>query len=85
MGAIIPRTSPYEPCVRVSLHTAPDILRGLPRCSCGYNRDRIHGWQLGFSVSSCCDFRLGGVGVLVHHLYTSSHSDHMYGFGVLMP
>lgn len=36
--AIMPRPSPLDPYVRLSPHTAPDVLT-FRFCSCGYNRD----------------------------------------------
>jgi hypothetical protein len=38
MGDIIPRTSPLDPCVPVSVYTAPDVL-SFRFCSCVCNRD----------------------------------------------
>ncbi|MCC5647729.1 hypothetical protein LC607_33435, partial [Nostoc sp. CHAB 5824] len=37
MGSIISRTSQLDPCVQLSLHTAPDVL-SLRFCSCVCNR-----------------------------------------------
>ena len=81
----MPRASLLEPCLQLSLHTAPDILRVYTLCSCGYNRGRIREWQLDFLISSCCDSHQCGVGVLVLHLYTLIHTFHTHGFAFLEP
>ncbi len=41
MEAIMPRTSLLNLGVQLSPHPASDILRELPFCPCGCNRDRI--------------------------------------------
>lgn len=41
MGDIIPRTSRLDPCVPVSVYTAPDVL-SFRFCSCACNRDNSH-------------------------------------------
>jgi hypothetical protein len=48
MPGIIRGTSQLDPDVQLSLHPAPDILKGFPFCPCGYNRDRIRVLLLGF-------------------------------------
>jgi len=85
MGSIISRTSLLDPDVPVSVHPAPDIRAGLHPLLSVYNRDKIHAQLVNFWSSSCYDSHRCGVGVLVLHLCTLSHNDHMYGFGVLMP
>ncbi|MHC5748921.1 MAG: hypothetical protein ACYTXT_45245, partial [Nostoc sp.] len=58
MAGIIQRTSLLNLGVRLSPHPASDILRVLPFCPCGYNRDRTHAQQSGFWVSEQLNFPL---------------------------
>jgi hypothetical protein len=62
MGVIKLRTSQLDPCVPISVYTAPDILR-LLFCSCGYNRGRIHELLQDCSASNYHDFHLHGADV----------------------
>ena len=80
MGSIISRTSQLEPCIPVSVYTAPDILRELPFCPCVDNRDKIRESLEDFWISSYHDSRRCGVSVPVLQLSTSFHSVHMNGF-----
>ncbi|PHM07622.1 hypothetical protein CK516_25895 [Nostoc sp. 'Peltigera malacea cyanobiont' DB3992] len=59
MGSVISRTSQLDPCVPVSVYTAPDVL-SLRFCSCGYNRDNSHELPQDYSFSSWHDFRRCG-------------------------
>ena len=56
MGDIIPRTSQLDPCVPVSVYTAPDVL-SLRFCSCVCNRGNSHELLPDYFSSSWRDFR----------------------------
>ena len=66
MGSIISRTSQLDPCVQLSLHTAPDVL-GLRFCSCACNRGNSRELLQDYFSSSWRDFRRCDVGEPVPH------------------
>lgn len=66
MGDIIPRTSQLDPCVPVSVYTAPDVL-SLRLCSCACNRGNSHELLQDYSFSSWRDFRRCDAGEPVPH------------------
>jgi hypothetical protein len=55
MGDIIPRTSQLDPCVPVSVYTAPDVL-SFRFCSCACNRGNSYELLLDYFSSSWRDF-----------------------------
>ena len=63
MEGMTPRTSPCNPSVRVSQHSASETL-SLCFCSCERNCDKIHVLLQGCLVSNYCDFHLCDAGVL---------------------
>ena len=55
----MPRPSQLDPYVRLSPHTAPDIL-SFRICSCECNRDKTHVSRQDFLASNYHDSRLHG-------------------------
>jgi hypothetical protein len=82
MGVIIPRTSPLDPDVRVSVHPAPDVL-SFCFCSCASNHDSFHGLLLDYFLTSWHGFRLYDEDGFVHQLEILNRRLHKYGFAVL--
>jgi hypothetical protein len=78
----MPRPSQLDPCVRLSPHTAPDIL-SFRFCSCGCNGGRIHVLLQGFPASNFDDFCLRGVDGFFHPLGILIRRIDMNGFAVL--
>ncbi len=66
MRDIIPCTSQLDPCVPVSVYTAPDVL-SFRFCSCVCNRDNSHELLQDYFSSSWRDFRRCDAGVPVPH------------------
>ena len=68
MGGIILRTSLLNPSVRLSPHSASDILKLFGFCSCECSHDKTRVLPLDFLFSSCYDYRQCDVSELAHCL-----------------
>ena len=64
-GDIIPRPSHLDPSVRLSPHSAPDVL-SFRFCSCGLSHGSFRGWLEGFQSSSFCGYHLCDVNAPFH-------------------
>ena len=81
-GDIIPRPSPLDLSMRLSPHSAPDVL-SFRFCAYGGIDDSFGEEQQGYLSSSCGDYRqYGGVG-RAHRLAFLAYSTHMHGFAVV--